>query len=122
MERGWGPMKIEKILFYLGCLVIAVGVIGGIYQWASIDKDEYELMKSVYDEIPDNEYAEADFMFAESLHTAQVSTAFYTIIGSIIAGLLIIGFSTLISLVRELVEGNKKTNSYLDYFKVKPTK
>jgi hypothetical protein len=91
-------MQIDGLLFTVGIILILAGVIGGIAGWTSIDHESYQTAKEIYEDLYDNEIAEASYVSAKTIWISQVSLVLSSAIGAIIGGLLLLGIAKMIEL------------------------
>lgn len=82
----------------VGIILIIAGVIGGIAGWNSIDHESYQSAKKIFEELYDNEFAEASYISAKTIWISQVSMVLFSAIGAIIGGLLLLGIAKMIEL------------------------
>ncbi len=103
-------MEVEKLLRYAGMFLIVAAILGGIIGWASIDTEAYDSAKEVYEELYDNEFAEASYNAAHTVFISQISILITSVIGTLIGGLLVLGFGKMIEIQKLTVETLKNTN------------
>jgi hypothetical protein len=102
-------MAIEKMLRYAGILLIVVGIFAGTFGWSTVDFDSYNMAKEVYEDISDNEFAEASYISAKNIFLSELSMVLSLFIGSIIGGLLLLGLGRMLENQSEILEAlNKK--------------
>ena len=102
-------MGIEKVLHYCGVGLIILGLLGGLIAYFSIDKESYDTAKEIYDELYDNEFAEAEYITAKTIYVNQLSSVIVTTLITSIGGLLIMGISSLISNQNQMIRLLKET-------------
>jgi ATP/ADP translocase len=93
--------RIEKILNVLGWIFIGSGLILGMISYIGIDKEPYKNAKEVYENIPENELAQATYQTALNIYNVQFTYAMSILFGGIVIGLLFIGFAKVIELLKE---------------------
>jgi hypothetical protein len=96
LKKGEIVMSIENLLRYAGLVLIALGLIAGTFGWSTVDFDSYKIAKEVYDDISDNEIAEASYNSAKTIFLSEISLVLGSAIGSIIGGLVLMGLGRLI--------------------------
>ncbi|MCA1027343.1 hypothetical protein LCM23_14690 [Cytobacillus kochii] len=92
----------EKLFNVAGIAFIIVAIFGFIGGWNSIDHDTYDTAKEVYEELWDNEYAEASFNAAKSLWITEVYNLITVVSIILFGGFVLLGIGTIIKYQREI--------------------
>ena len=106
-------MNIEKSLHYCGVGLIILGLLGGLIAYLNIDKESYDMAKDIYEELYDNEYAEAEYNAAKTIYINQLSSVIVATLITCIGGLMIMGVSSLINNQKQMIQLLKENKNYL---------
>ncbi|MBT2696330.1 hypothetical protein J7E79_02625 [Bacillus sp. ISL-40] len=101
--------RIEKILNVVGWIFMVGGLLLGLIAYVGIDKEPYKDAKAIYEDIPDNEIAQASYQVALNIYNVQFTYAMSILFGGVVIGLLFIGFARVIELLKEKNERDYKT-------------
>lgn len=85
---------------------MAVGIIVGVIILFNINWDDFSMAKEVYEELPTNEFAKAEYVASVQIVMMQVSIALGSILSSIISGVFFHGFAEMLQTLKAI---NKKT-------------
>jgi uncharacterized membrane protein SpoIIM required for sporulation len=105
---------MEKVLNFIGFILIVGGIIGGIVAFNQVDFESYELAKEVADELFTNEIAQAQYQVAQTIYISQLSLAISVIFGGIVSGVFFLGFSELLKVVTSSRNHHAKAERKLD--------
>jgi putative effector of murein hydrolase len=97
-------MNVAGALKIVGIAFIIAGVIGVFLGFATVDYDSYKQAKDISEELYDNEFAEASYNTAKSLYLSELSIVITSVIGSFIGGLVLLGFSQMLSTQQAILE------------------
>jgi hypothetical protein len=100
--------RISTLLTYAGWALIAIGIIGGIITYSNVDKESYETAKEVFDELYDNEFAEASYINAKQIYLAEISNVITIVFAGIISGLVLIGLGRVIWILNKRKDNEEK--------------
>lgn len=106
-------MNIEKSLYYCGVGLIILGLLGGLIAYFNIDKESYDMAKDIYEELYDNEFAEAEYNAAKTIYINQLSSVIVATLITCIGGLMIMGVSSLINNQKQMIQLLKENKNYL---------
>ena len=106
-------MNIEKSLYYCGMGLIVLGLLGGLIAYFNIDKESYDMAKEIYEELYDNQFAEAKYNASKTIYVNQLSSVLVTTLITCIGGLLTMGVSTLISNQKQMIQLLRDNKDYL---------
>jgi hypothetical protein len=100
--------KISILLHYTGWALVAIGIIGSIIAYSNVDNESYETAKKVFDELYDNEFAEASYITAKQIYLAEMSNVISIAIGGIVSGLILLGLGRIIWILDKRKENDEK--------------
>ncbi|KZE67657.1 hypothetical protein AWM68_17950 [Fictibacillus phosphorivorans] len=100
--------RISTLLTYAGWILISIGIIGGIITYSNVDKESYKTAKEVFDELYDNEFAEASYITAKQIYLSEISNVISITIGGIVSGLVLIGLGRIIWILNKRKENDEK--------------
>ncbi|MGG3622853.1 hypothetical protein ABES25_04730 [Bacillus gobiensis] len=91
---------MSKILFALGIILILGGIIGGFTIYDGDLVEEAKTSKEVFDELYDNEYAEASYHANQTLSNGMMLSVVLAVGGGIVSGIFFFALATIINLLR----------------------
>lgn len=93
---------MANFLKFIGGLIIALGIIGGIAVLTQIDWQHYRIAKQVASELFANEFARADLARAQAVVYPQIAYAAALGFGGMISGSIFLALGTIIAATERL--------------------
>lgn len=94
---------MADFLKFLGAIVIAAGLLGGMFLLGSFDWQGYEIAQSVARNLPDNQVAQADVDQFRNLLIVYSGYTGALVIGGLVSGGIILGLSVIIDQLDEQI-------------------